>query len=343
MKLLDSVFNAETKKSRYRFILLLLTYLFVQQSAAQGVVAGTVIKNTASVSFTISNQPNSTDTIEASNSFVVAETINAVLTSLDTGAVVVPTPATDKTLTWQLTNTGNGNESYVLTTLDTVNGDDFNPVVQSLWLESNGIPGLQASDTPYQAGSALALTSDQSQIIYVQSNIPAALTARQTGKVELIASSTTAGVSTANIGDSLSGAGDANTDAVVLIQNGKTQNISSYTISDVAVQLNKTVASVVDPFSGTDIMSGSIVTYQVDVAVTGDPTGTVERLVIEDTTPTNMDYVAGSIRLDNQPMTDNADTDRADFNITKNNTVTINLGDVNPPENHVITITYKVN
>ncbi len=320
----------------------LLTGLAMQNVSAQGVAAGTVISNTAIVSYDISNQPNSTDTIEASNSFTVAETINAVLTSLDTSSVVVPTPATDKTLTWQLTNTGNGSESFLLNSIDTLNSDDFNPTVKSIWLETNGVPGLQSSDMLYQTGNAITLASDQSQIIYIQSDIPPALVKQQQGNVKLIATSTTPGATGSAVGDSLPGAGEGGTDAVVLIDHGQTQGISGYSISNVALLLNKTVASVVDPFSGTDIMSESIITYQIDVTVTGDPNGTIGNLVIEDTTPANMQYVAGSTKLDNQPLTDNADTDNADFNITKNNTVSINLGDITPPANHTITITYKV-
>ena len=322
---------------------LLLSSLVVQPASAQGVPAGTVISNVATVSYSTNNLSNTTETVEASNSFVVAETINAVLTSLDNRLVVVPTPATNKTLTWQLTNTGNGTEGFVLNTIDTLNGDDFNPVVQSIWLESNNIPGLQSTDTPYQTGNILSLASDQSRIIYIQSNIPGQLNKEQSGHVKLTATATTPGVAGTNPGHSIPGAGDANTDAVVLIADGQTQGVSGYTVSTVALQLSKTVASIVDPFSGTEVMSQSRITYQIKVAVTGDANGTLEDLVIEDTTPANMEYVPGSITLNNQPLTDVADNDNADFNITENNTVTVNLGSLAPPAIQTITITYKVN
>ena len=343
MKSLILVRKSSYTKALLTTSLSLFLYLLVSPVNAQGVAAGTVISNTAFVSYSMGNSSEPFETLESTNTFVVSETINATLTSLDASHVTVPTPATNKVLTWQLTNTGNGTESFLLTSLDTLGSDDFNPAVQSLWIESNGTPGLQSTDTLYQTGIPTELVSDQSIIVYVESNIPTGLIKSQLGHIELIATSTTPGVGSSTIGSSITGQGDANTDAVVLINNGHVNSTGTYSISTVELQLNKTVTSIVDPFSGADVMSQSLITYQIDVNATGDANNAIENLIIEDATPNNMQFVPGSITLNGSTLTDSTDTDEADFNITKNNTVTLNLGDLTPPSNQIITITYKVN
>ncbi len=321
----------------------LLLPIFSQSVQAQGVTAGTVISNTVTVSYYLGPVTGTPETFETTNTFVVAEIINATLTSLDLNDVVVPTPSIDRVLSWDLTNTGNGTESFNLTTVDTLTGDDFNPEVQSIWLETNGIAGLQSTDTLYQPANPVQLANDASQRIYVRSNIPANLSITELGNVQLIATSTTAGITSSSIGDVLTGVGDVNTNVVVLVQNGRVDNTSSFRISNVALELNKTISSVVDPFSGTDVMSQSLITYQIDVHATGDANGTLENLVIEDSTPANMQFVAGSITLNGVALSDVADADKADFGITSANTATINLGDIVPPSHQIITITYRVN
>ncbi len=321
----------------------LLLSLYVSHANAQGVTAGTVISNTAVISYQLGNLSSAPETIEVTNTFVVDEIINAVLTSLDATNVTVPTPATNETLTWVLTNTGNGTESFTLATIDTLGNDDFNPSVQSIWIESNSIPGLQGTDTLYQAGSPIQLVNDQSQTLYVNSNIPDNLIKSQLGNVELTVTSTTPGITNSSIGSAIDGGGDANTNAVVLIENGQINSTGSYFISTLELQLNKTVTRVVDPYSGNVVMSQSLITYQIDINAVGDTNSIIENLIIEDVTPVNMQFVSGSIKLNGNALTDNDDDDNADFNITKNDTVTFNLGDLTPPSNQIITITYKVN
>ncbi|MEE9302625.1 MAG: hypothetical protein V3U84_02460 [Thiotrichaceae bacterium] len=347
MKLLTRVDKSISINMLMTISLLLASFVLLASHAnAQGVAAGTIISNTVVVSYQMGNQTGSLESLEsiaATNTFVIAETINATLTSLDASNVIVPTPATDKILSWVLTNTGNGTESFLLTSIDTLITDDFNPSVQTLWIETNNTPGLQNTDTLYQAGNSIQLVSDQSQTIYIKSNIPAGLIKTQVGSVELVATSTTTGIANSTIGSSISGAGDGGTDAVVLINDGHVDSTGSYGISTVELQLTKSVTKIVDPFSGTDVMSQSLITYQIDVNATGDSNDIIENLIIEDATPANMQFLPGSIKLNGNTLTDSADSDGADFDITHNNTVTLHLGDIPTPSNHIITITYTIN
>ena len=98
------------------------------------------------------------------------------------------------------------------------------------------------------------------------------------------------------------------------------------------VNLTKTVIHIQDPSgcsaahalpsapSGCKIVPGSILTYRINLPVTGS--GNVDSLILTDPIPANMTYVPGSIVVNGAPKTDAADIDKADFN-TSTNTVTV--------------------
>lgn len=85
---------------------------------AEGTAVGTRISNTVKVSFQVGDSPDSIHTETASHDFIVSELIRSNVTSLNPSGVAVPTPATDVMLTFQLTNTGNGEETFMLSTDD---------------------------------------------------------------------------------------------------------------------------------------------------------------------------------------------------------------------------------
>ena len=317
--------------------------LMLNSTFAQGTAAGTVINNTAYASYYIGDHSNSIISLRTQHSFTISETINANVTSLDNAAVVVPTPSSNRILSWKLSNTGNGTEAYKLTLASNLSNDHFDPIIQSTWKESNNIPGWQSSDTRlHTATDTISLAADESQIIYTHCKIPENLQAEQVGTLRLTAKSMTA-QGTLAIGDSLDNMGDHNTDAVFLITDGKAISEGSYIISNVALQINKTIAHVVDRYNSTTIMSQSLVTYLIEVNTTGSSNTPLEGVVITDKTPSNMHYVAGSIKLNGQRLTDYDDHDQADYNISTKETVTVHLGNLIPPRNDKISITYKVN
>ena len=98
------------------------------------------------------------------------------------------------------------------------------------------------------------------------------------------------------------------------------------------VNLTKTVIHIQDPSgcsaahalpsapSGCKIVPGSILTYRINLPVTGS--GNVDSLILTDRIPANMTYVPGSMVVNDGGKTDAADSDKADFN-TSTNTVTV--------------------
>lgn len=314
---------------------------------ALGTPAGMVIANTATVEYTLSSDPTPFSA-SVSDSFTVLEVIDTVLVWQDAGAVPVNSPQNSRALTFLLTNTGNGPETFALTMDDTLAGDDFNPSAQALWLETNAAVGLQTTgatpDTLYQPGvNDPDLAADGMALIYLLSNIPSGLSDAQTGQVQLTAASATAGAPGAPAGTELVGAGFSGVNAVVGTSNGDSQAVGTYVIETTAVNLTKSIQQIVDPSGGSQPCPGARVTYRLAVAVTGS--GTAEALTLTDIIPADMTYLPGSIVLDGAPQTDAADApaDTSDFNVTSANTVTVNLGDTAAPAVHSIEFTTTIN
>lgn len=344
-------------KARYNLRHLILTFLTVPllypSLQAAGVLAGTSIKNTVEVTYFINDSTDQNETEQASSEFLVDEIINVSVVSLDTPTVIVPTPATESILSYQISNTGNGHEAFSLHTNALIAGDEFDPNTLKLWVETNGLPGLQSTDTPYLGATTSSsmntdvagnpvLQADQFIIVYVQANIPAGLNKDDEGRIVLSAISTTPGATTKPLGGTLDDVGDEGTDVVNLVAFGTASATGIYKVSPVQLNLQKTVLSVADPFGGSTAISESKVTYQINIDVVGD-NGEIEQVVIQDPTPANMTYVPGSIFLDGQALSDQQDADFGDFNQSLSDAVTVSLGDIAAPASHVLTITYKIN
>jgi uncharacterized repeat protein (TIGR01451 family) len=313
---------------------------------ALGTPAGTIIHNTAQVTYSLSGQSTSLS-ITATHSFTVEEIIDCSLNWQDAGAVPVSTPQGEPFLCFLLTNTGNGPERFSLEVANVL-GTDFDPLTPGIWLESNGTPGLQTEgatpDTHYVPGANDPLLAPDGEArLYVAAHIPAGLNDGDIGALRLSARALTSGAAGAPAGTHLPGAGDGGRDAVV----GFTQAVGAaegrYAVTALAVTLNKTILDIADPRGGTQPYPGARVTYRIAAGVTG--TGTVEGLRISDPIPAGMSYVPQSLRLDGAALTDAADApaDGGDFNITAPDTVTIDLGDVVAPAAFLIEFETTIN
>lgn len=276
-----------------------------------GTDAGTNIENSATVNFEIgglAQTPVNSNTTQTR----VDELLDIVVVNDDGGAVAVGSPDTGVVLQFTVTNNGNGAEVYrIIADADVAEGG-FNPTLDQLYLESNGTPGLQVgSDTAYVSGiSDPNLNEDESLVVYVVSNIPGGLSQSDNGDVEVRAVAQTvidqAGTDDPNNaswplpGTSYAGLGDGGGDAVVgssydlgallLLSTGR------YQVSNAVVTISKSVLSVLDPFGGTTVVPGSVITYQLELSVAGS--GTAEAVVISDPLPAELGYVANTLMID---------------------------------------------
>jgi hypothetical protein len=271
---------------------------------AVGTDAGVNIQNTATAAFEINGAPQtpvSSNTVQTT----VDELLDVVIVDDNGGPVAVSVGELGAILQFTITNNGNGSEIFEIIADDSVNEGGFDPQLNQLYIESNTIPGLQiGADTAYVSGTANpTLLEDDVLVLYVQSNIPGGLSQGDNGDVEVRAVAETIITATGGIDDpddvawpvpgvSYAGAGDGGGNAVVGtshdINSLLMRNTGRYQVSDAVVSVVKTATNVADPFGGSTLVPGTIITYQLDVLVTGS--GSAQSLVISDAIPVELEY-----------------------------------------------------
>lgn len=291
---------------------------------AAGTPAGVEITNTASVAFTLGGQ-RSTLTGNTST-FRVDERVDCNVTWQDAGAVSVRSPDSARLLTFVLTNTGNGSDSYTLSVQNSLPGDQFDPALVDIHLDADG-DGLfdPAVDTPYQPGSGdPVLAADATLVVFVRSDIPSGLNGGDLGYSRLVATSNTG---TGAPGTAFAGAGDSGTWAVLGASGGRDEADGQFQVAGAPVSLVKSV-TVDDPLGGREPMPGATLSYSINVSVTGP--SPVSGLVITDPIPANTTYAPGTLTVNGTPLTDEPDDDAGDVGGTRAGAVTVNLGDMPP-------------
>ncbi len=333
-------------------LLAVIALLPMRMAHAVGTAANTPITNTATANYNISGTPATP--VTGSVSLTVDEVIDVEVTAPAT-ATTVGTPDTDKVLAFTVTNTGNGSESFTFTASysPTPVTDDFDPSVGTsgqLFLDVNN-DGVYQSGTDTAIGGAVNLTADQSRQILLLANIPGSLSDGDTGDVTLKAHSTTAGAAPAGtgaaVGTQLATVGDGGVDAVVGVGSGGAADsgaddveTGTYVVSNVVVQVVKTVIGVTDQFGTVCAVSGgnaspcmvpgATVEYRISVTVTSASGSVAQSLQVTDDIPANTTYVTNSIEFNNAARTDIADPDNAFCSGCGNGigTVTVNVGNV---------------
>ncbi len=307
------------------FILALMVWLMPGVTWGAGTTAGTAIINQATVDYAIG--ANSYTETSISTSIIVSEVLDVALDWQDASPVSVSAGASAQVLTFRLTNTGNGNEAFRLTNQSLLGGDDFDPVPSGpgIYLDVNGNdtydPGI---DDPYSPGvNDPALAADASQTVFILSDIPGGLPAGSVGYSRLEAVAVSGGSGTP--GFLHANAGDGGIDAVDGSSGGRADSMGSYVVSNVSVNLFKS-AVVTDPGGGSQPVTNATIAYTILVTVSG--AGTAQNLVITDPIPTNTTYIPATLRLDAIGLTDAADGDAGDVDVTTPGVVTVNLGSV---------------
>lgn len=287
---------------------------------AAGTEAGTQINNTATATFDL---PGGGESTVNSNTvtLTVDELIDVAVTWADPGNVPVAPAATGRVLTYTVTNSGNGTESFTLSTIANGGGDDFDPAVTSVVLDTNNNGVYDAGvDTAYVAGSNdPAIDADESITVFVLSTIPGGAADGNEGIVNLVAEANTG---TGAPGTSIAGAGQGGGAAVIGATGGDGEDDGTYVVTTADVALVKS-AVVADPFGGTTRVPGATITYTLAATVNGS--GSLANLRLADPIPTGTVYVPGTITLDGLPLTDASDADAGAFSGTA---IAVQLGTV---------------
>lgn len=303
------------------------------QAQAAGTIAGSTISNTATATYDDGSGPTSVNSNQVD--LLVDELLDVTVASDDPADVVTTPGATGQLLTYTVTNTGNGNESFTLSTVNTVGGDDYNPNVTQIYLDNGDGVFDAATDTLYVPGTNDPnLAPDTDITVFVLSSTPTGLADGDRGIVQLVAEANTG---TGAPGTSFTGAGQGGGDAVVGTTGADGSDEGAYVVSTATVSLVKS-ATVADPFGGTEAVPGSIITYTITATVTGS--GSVNGVTISDNIPADTTYVPGTITLGGSPLTDSAaDADAGSFG---SNAVTVNLGTVAGGQTRTVTFQSKI-
>ncbi|MEN9924707.1 MAG: hypothetical protein RL268_833 [Pseudomonadota bacterium] len=293
---------AGARSHRGRLILPLALGLWVHAPAAlaAGVSAGTLIESTATATYTSGTYDGSV----TSNTVTVRvdEVVDVTVTAQPTTAVVAGDPVA---LSFSITNTGNGPEAFNLLVDAALAGNNFDALVDGLFVDSNG-NGIFDSGTDQEiaAGAATpAISADNSLTVFAVVRLPAGATDGQTSQVRLAASAVTG---TGSPGTSVAGQGVGGGDAVIGASGGDGSASASLVANLASVTLTKS-AAIADPFGGSQPVPGATVTYTLTAVVAGS--GQVENLLVENPIPAGTTYQPGTLKLDGANLTDAADTD----------------------------------
>lgn len=292
--------------------------VFSTQALAEGVTAGTLIENTAVASYDDGAGPR---TINSNTVTVrVDELLDVTLTSQDPGPIT--TRPGDSVLTFELTNQGNGPEAFRLTANPSVAGNDFDVVVRSIAIDSNGNgvydEGVDEILTAPEATAVLA--PDTVLTVFVLVTVPVDATDTQTSNVDLTAEAVTGSGAPGRV---FAGEGVDGGDAIVGTTGAIATARGALVVGVANVALIKSVV-LRDPFGGTSAVPGTIATFTIRAEVTG--TGTINDLVITDLIPDGTTYAPGTLALDSAPLSDAEDGDAGSASDTAG--IAVDLGDV---------------
>jgi len=322
--------------SRARFAVsaaaLALPFTMAPAALAAGTPAGTDIENVASASY---ETPAGTTINVDSNAVIITvdELLDVVVVSSDAGDIPTQPGATEEVLTFQVTNSGNGNEAFTLTPDVAVAGDDFDPTLNQVVLDTNGNGVYDAGvDEVYVPGTNdPALDPDESITVFVLTDIPNTPEDGDRAEVSLNA---VANTGSGTPGTSFDGQGEGGGDAVVGSTGADDEDSSFLAIQAAILELIKS-ATVVDPFGGDQAVPGSVITYQIVATVSGS--GSLSNLIVSDPIPANTSYVPGSIVYELSSQTDADDTDEGSFDGSQ---ITAEIGSV--PSGNTRTVTFQV-
>jgi uncharacterized repeat protein (TIGR01451 family) len=306
-----------------------LTALAATPAFAAGTRAGTTISNTATASFDTGSGTQSIDSNTVD--MRVDELLNVTVASNNPADVTTTPGATNQLLSFTITNTGNGIESFSLTPNGGVGGDNYDPAVTSIIIDDGDNIYEPGIDTVYVPGSNdPVLNPDAAVTIFVLNTTPGSVVDGNRGIVALAAAARTG---TGAAGTSFAGQGEGGGDAIVGLTGASGQDDGAFVVASANVALVKS-ATIADPLGGSEPIPGAVITYSITATVSG--TGSVNGLVISDTIPPNTSYVPGSITLGGTPRTDASDADEARLDAGQ---VIVTLGTV--PGGNIRTVTFR--
>ncbi len=319
------------KMKRLLAILGLLALGLSPPAFATGTAAGTNISNTATATFDVGTTTGIAATPDTVT-ILVNELVDVTLTNDDGGNVIVQPGNIDQFLTYTVTNTGNGDEVFIVSVAQDA-GDNFDVTTLNIWLDGGnatfdnggGDDVLHTSGNPIPALNSAGASND-SQLIFVEGDIPGAQADGDLANLDLTATSANgtgaAGTVNAGAGDDI---GNGPSDIVFGTSTGTATATGTFEVADINLALTKTVAVLAgsDPLGGNQPLPTAILRYTIEVRATGSSIAT--NVLVVDSTPANTTFVLASITLGGVGQSDAADGDDGDFNITNAGAISVDV------------------
>ncbi|MEQ1547953.1 MAG: hypothetical protein ABL918_04810 [Chakrabartia sp.] len=305
---------------------------FAAPAFAAGTAAGSTISNTATATY--NDTGGNSNTVNSNQvDLRVDELLDVTVASADAGDITTTPGSTNQILSFIVTNNGNGSEAFTLTPNSTLGGDQFDPTTTSVVIDTNNNGVYDAGiDTVYTAGvNDPILAPDASTRVFVLTTTPVGVANGDRGQVTLTAAAVTG---TGAPGTSFAGAGQGGGDAVVGATGADSVDDGFYVVQNATISFLKS-QTVLDPFGGTKVVPGSIITYTLVATINGS--GTLTNVVVSDAVPANTTYQVGTLTLEAAVLSDTAADDAGEYTGTG---VTVRAGAV--PSGQTRTITFKV-
>ena len=299
---------------------------------AAGTPAGTSIQNVATATYDTPAGAASVDSNVVE--LKVDELLDVTVSWADPADVATAPGLLGQLLRFTITNGGNGTERFQLGTVAT-GGDDFDPTVTAIVLDSNGNNAFDAGvDTVYVAGANdPELDPDQSLSAFVLSTIPLTTQDGNRGRAKLTAVARTGSGAP---GTAFAGQGQGGGNAVVGATGADAEEDGWYKVAKAAIAFVKS-ATVADPFGGSTRVPGATITYTLAASVSGS--GSLANVRIGDSIPAGTSFTPGSITLEGAALTDADDGDSGKFT---GSGISVGLGTLAAGASRTVTFKVKI-
>jgi uncharacterized repeat protein (TIGR01451 family) len=289
-----------------------------QQALAAGTASGTQIDNRATVNYTvggvsqtpIESSPTGNTTAGTGNGavtrFLVDNRVDLTVVELSGNATPTTPGANNVVAAFTVTNTGNTAQGYALAPTNVGGtlfgeGDDFDMNNLRVFVDSNGNDTYDPADT---ATSIDTLAADDSVTVFIVADTPLAAQNAQASNVRLTATTAVAGTAGATLVAETTGADSPTVVDVVFADGNAGGNVprngagfadDQYFVSAAGINVQKTSATISDPFNGTaspKAIPGATVEYAI---VLSNSTATAANgVVVTDPLPANTTFATGA-------------------------------------------------
>jgi hypothetical protein len=311
-----------------KFIIIMILFFNISSLYAKGVSAGTVIKNSASLSFSIEDERFQ---IKSNvNKSVVDQLVDVKVSWMDTTAITVSAGEKKKVLSFMVLNSGNGRDKFRLFADSIGYKSDFTVARKVIYLDRNHNYRFDSAD---RVRKTYALNADQEQMFFVVSTIKkdTSIPSGSDSFINFRAVSTVGG--SGETGRIHKRRGVKKVDAIDGFSGGISEDEGAYKLLVANVVLAKDV---------TEDAQG-IITVSIDVRVVGE--GSVKKVNIVDEIPNETIYIKNTLQLDGMSLSDQKDGDQGRYKrkyLSRKAQILMSLGELDTSSHHTITYNLRI-